>query len=102
MRRLSSIVAVAALAAAAVGAPCGRTPSAQPLSADLGFAADDLPTWQANGTVWAMAASGGTVFAGGTFSQIRPQDGGPGSAIAVSALTSFDAVTGQPGSCRPS
>ncbi|WP_199737943.1 LamG-like jellyroll fold domain-containing protein [Cellulomonas sp. PhB150] len=99
---MSSIVAVAALAAAAVVVPFGPTPSAQALSTDLGFTADDLPTWQANGTVWAMAASGGTVFAGGTFSQIRPQDGGAGSAIAVSALTSFDAVTGQPGSCRPS
>lgn len=45
------------------------------LTAPVAFTADDLPTWQTNGIVWALAEAGGTVFAGGTFSQVRPPEG---------------------------
>src|SRR6476619_4226330 len=42
------------------------------LAPSLRFTADALPTWQTNGTVWGMAAAQGKVFAGGTFTALRP------------------------------
>ncbi|BDZ42734.1 hypothetical protein GCM10025865_20330 [Paraoerskovia sediminicola] len=101
MRSVVALVCGFALAVAGLLVPTS-TPSASALSQGLGFTADDLPTWQANGTVWAMAASGNTVFAGGTFSQLRPPNGASGSPVAVSALSSLNGSTGAPASCRPS
>ncbi|WP_164737337.1 LamG-like jellyroll fold domain-containing protein, partial [Georgenia sp. SYP-B2076] len=48
-----------------------------------------------------MAQSGGTVFAGGSFSQIRPPDGAAGTARAEANFVSFNAGTGAPASCNP-
>ncbi len=99
MRRIGSFLLGLVVACGFVVAP-GSAP-AEALSAGVQFTADDLPTWQTNGTVWALAHSGGTVFAGGTFSEIRPPDGGAGSPQAQASFVSFDAASGQPGACRP-
>lgn len=90
-------VAVAALVFGLVVAV--PPPAAQALSPGLHFSADNPATWQTNGTVWALGSSGGKVIAGGTFSQIRPPEGGAGTPQARSALAIFDAETGQPDSC---
>ncbi|ROS78682.1 LamG-like jellyroll fold domain-containing protein [Cellulomonas sp. PhB143] len=100
MRSLVAVVCGAALAFAGLFIPASA-PSAAALSDGLGFTADDLPTWQTNGTVWALAASGNVVFAGGTFSQVRPPDGAGGSPVAATSLVVLDASTGSPTSCRP-
>src|SRR5450830_247723 len=101
MRKITGFFSTAAVAAALVVSPTLPAPSAEALTAGLGFTADNLPTWQANGTVWAVAAAGDVVFAGGTFTEFRPPEGSSGSPIAVSAFASFNAATGQPTSCRP-
>ncbi|WP_432457784.1 LamG-like jellyroll fold domain-containing protein [Cellulomonas iranensis] len=104
MVRKSKIVAAVATvvlgAAALVAAPVGAAP-AQALTPGVAFSADSLPTWQTNGVVWSLAAAGDKVFAGGTFSQLRPPSGGSGSAIPVTGLVALDTTTGQPTSCRP-
>ncbi len=64
------------------------------------FSADDLPTWQTNGTVYALAASGGKVVAGGTFTQLRPPAGASGTARTQTALAVLNADTGAPDSCQ--
>ncbi|MEV7004128.1 LamG-like jellyroll fold domain-containing protein [Streptomyces sp. NPDC093982] len=70
------------------------------MTAPVAMTADDLPTWQTNGIVWAMAQADGVVFAGGTFSAIRPPGAPAGTnekpAVNFSAL---DAATGKPTSC---
>ncbi|MBW9111645.1 DNRLRE domain-containing protein [Microbacterium ureisolvens] len=78
------------------------TPSerAAALSPGVGFSADELPTWQTNGTVYALAQSAGKVVAGGTFSELRPPEGGSGSPIAANGLAILDAETGNPDSCQ--
>ncbi|MFE7388993.1 LamG-like jellyroll fold domain-containing protein [Streptomyces sp. NPDC057582] len=84
-----------ALAATAVGA----SPAAA-LTPPVSLTADDLSTWQTNGIVWSMAATGGVVYAGGTFSTVRP----PGAAAGTSEqpavnFAAFDAATGAPTGC---
>ena len=54
-----------------------------------------LPLWQTNAPVWALAATGGRLFAGGGFTSVRP----PGSALGTnetprSYMAAFDAGTG--------
>jgi hypothetical protein len=76
-------------------------PSAASLTPPVAMTADNLSTWQTNGIVWAMAATDGVVFAGGTFSSVRP----PGSAAGTNEqpavnFAAFDAATGAPTSCR--
>ncbi|WP_329171822.1 CBM96 family carbohydrate-binding protein [Streptomyces sp. NBC_01477] len=71
------------------------------LTAPVAMTADDLATWQTNGVVWALAQAGGVVFAGGTFSTVRP----PGAAAGKSEhkalnFQAFDAASGAPTSCR--
>jgi hypothetical protein len=63
--------------------------------------ADELPTWQTNGIVWAMAQAGGVVFAGGTFSAVRP----PGARAGMEErpavnFVALDAASGKPTSCQ--
>src|SRR6478736_1804207 len=54
------------------------------LAPSLRFTADALPTWQTNGTVWGMAAAQGKVFAGGTFTSVRPPGTAEGDAASLS------------------
>jgi Concanavalin A-like lectin/glucanases superfamily len=109
-RALAVLAAIAIVSAAgtsvAPGAAAAPVAPAAPVRPDapvapVAFTANNLPTWQTNGVVWALAQSGGLVFAGGTFSAIRP----PGSAIGVNqtAAANFvvlDAATGVPTSCK--
>ncbi|SEF56485.1 Concanavalin A-like lectin/glucanases superfamily protein [Actinacidiphila yanglinensis] len=99
MRTWPVLTAALALAAAALGAV--GSPSATALQAPVGITADNLSTYQTNGVVWAMAQAGGDVFAGGTFSAIRPPGAAAGtSETAVANFASFDAATGQPAGCQ--
>nr|WP_241266092.1 DNRLRE domain-containing protein [Streptomyces boncukensis] len=79
----------------------GGAGEAHALTPPVAMTADDLPTWQTNGVVWAMAESGGTVFAGGTFSAVRPPGAAPGqSERRALNFAAFDAETGEPADCQ--
>lgn len=100
MRRTGAVAAAISLAAASL---TGLTaaPDASALTAPVAMTADDLPTWQTNGVVWALAQANGVVFAGGTFSAVRP----PGAAAGTSEqkalnFQAFNAATGAPTSCK--
>ena len=115
-RALAVLAAIAIVSAAgtsvAPGAVAASGPTAAPDAtsgpaattapvAPVAFTANNLSTWQTNGVVWALAQSAGLVFAGGTFTAIRP----PGAAIGTqqTAAANFmvlDAATGVPTSCR--
>ncbi len=88
---------------AAVGMVAAALVTASPASAKsslTAFSAANLSTWQANGVVWALAQTGSTVFAGGTFTSIRPPGAaaGTGEQPAVN-FAAFDATTGAPTGC---
>src|SRR5438874_13130114 len=100
MRRTGAVaVAVSLAAASLIGFSAARSASA--LTPPVAMTADDLPTWQTNGVVWALAQADGVVYAGGTFSAVRP----PGAAAGTSEqkalnFQAFDAATGAPTSCK--
>lgn len=99
MRKFAVLLtAVAAAAGLVIASPAA--PPASAVSAGVAFSADDLPTWQTDGVVWAVGTVHGKVVAGGTFSQIRPPSGGVGAPRNQSALAVFDADTGAPASCQ--
>ena len=99
MRKFVGVLAtVAVVSGLALAAPGAQPASA--ISAGVHFSADDLPTWQANGVVWGIGHANGRVVAGGTFSQIRPPEGGSGTTRNLNALAIFDAETGAPDSCQ--
>ncbi|AWZ07038.1 MULTISPECIES: DNRLRE domain-containing protein [unclassified Streptomyces] len=103
MRRSRGLVAAAlALSLAGTGAAVGLglTGEAAAVTPPVAFTADALPTWQANGVVWALAEAGGQVFVGGTFSALRPPEGGGGSERPAVNFAALDAATGAPGSCE--
>ncbi|MFG2299931.1 LamG-like jellyroll fold domain-containing protein [Actinacidiphila glaucinigra] len=89
------------VAGALAGMGVAAAPAATALTPPVAMTADELPTWQTNGIVWAMAQSEGVVFAGGTFSTVRPPGSGAGtneqSAVNFAA---FDAATGAPTDCH--
>src|SRR5690606_12491531 len=62
--------------------------------------AEDLSTWQTNGTVWAIDSAKGKVVAGGTFSQVRPPTGQTGTTLTQNALVILDGETGRPDQCQ--
>lgn len=99
MRRTVKAAALAA-GLALVAVPLG-TNVAQALEPPLAFTSNNLSTWQADGVVWALAQQGGTVFAGGTFSHIRPPGSPDGSNERTATnFAAFDAATGQPTDCE--
>ena len=52
--------------------------------------------WQTNGTVWALAYSNGVLYAGGSFTSVRPPGAPAGtSEQAQAGLAAFDATTGE-------
>ena len=95
------IPAVLAGLALAVAPLMATSTPAVALSPGVAFAANELPTWQTNGVAWAMAQSNGVVYAGGTFTQIRPPGTAAGNAQSRNAvnLAALDAYTGNPTSC---
>ncbi|MFF7332460.1 LamG-like jellyroll fold domain-containing protein [Streptomyces sp. NPDC008150] len=100
-RLRGALLSVVALTAGLLGGAAATAPQAGAVTAPVAFSADNLSTWQTNGIVWALARSGSTVFAGGTFSAIRPPGvaaGGTGTRSAVN-FAAFNAATGVPTSC---
>jgi hypothetical protein len=98
MRRTRGLSAALATALAA-GLAVASAPQAGAISESVAFTADDLPTWQTNGIVWALAQADGVVFAGGTFSAVRPPEGGAGSEQQALNFVALDAATGAPTDC---
>ncbi|MEU2718753.1 LamG-like jellyroll fold domain-containing protein [Streptomyces sp. NPDC007205] len=101
-RSLGVCAAALSLAAASLsGAGIVTASTAGALTAPVGVTAEERPTWQTNGIVWAMAQADGVVFAGGTFSAVRPPSAAAGtherSAVNFVAL---DTATGAPTSCQ--
>ncbi|WP_419994388.1 DUF7594 domain-containing protein [Streptomyces boninensis] len=98
-KRPAALAAAFAMTAAALGAL--TAPGATAVTPPVAMTADDLPTWQTNGVVWTLAESGGTVFAGGTFSAVRPP-GSPAGSNEQKALNfvALDAATGEPTGCK--
>ncbi len=91
----------AVLSLAAGGLAGVGVPSAVAVTAPVGLSAGALPAWQTNGIVWAMAQAGGVVFAGGTFSAVRPPGAAAGSGERPAVnFVALDAATGVPTSCR--
>ena len=53
------------------------------------------PSWQTNGTVYALAAANGAIYVGGNFTSVRPPDALPGTnEVPRNRLAAFDAATG--------
>ncbi|MFE4259533.1 LamG-like jellyroll fold domain-containing protein [Streptomyces sp. NPDC056883] len=102
MRRSRGLTAALALSLAGAGTAIGLVliPEASAITQPVAFTADNLPTWQPNGIVWAMAEANGTVFAGGTFSAVRPPTGGVGAEQEAVNFVALDAATGAPTSCK--
>ncbi|WP_051806683.1 DNRLRE domain-containing protein [Streptomyces sp. NRRL F-2664] len=102
MRRSRGLAVSLALALTGTGAGLGvaLAPQAAALTPPVAFTADALSTWQPNGVVWALAEAGGQVFAGGTFSTVRPPAGGAGSEQQAVNFVALDAATGAPTSCK--
>ena len=94
------LLAVLALTAGALGAASATAPPAAGLTPPVGFTADALSTYQTNGIVWSLAEANGVVYAGGTFSGIRPA-GSPAGSNTTPAVNfaAFDAATGAPTGC---
>ncbi|MER5752801.1 LamG-like jellyroll fold domain-containing protein [Streptomyces sp. NPDC002088] len=91
---------VLALTAGLLGGAVATAPQAAAVTSPVAFTADDLSTYQTNGIVWSLAEANGVVFAGGTFSAIRPPGSaaGSGETSAVN-FAAFNAATGAPTSC---
>ncbi|MEV7617342.1 LamG-like jellyroll fold domain-containing protein [Streptomyces sp. NPDC089799] len=91
---------VLSLAAAGAGIAVVVTPRASAVTPPVSFTADNLPVWQTNGIVWAMTQVNGTVFTGGTFSELRPPAGAAGTPQQAVNFAALDAATGNPTSCK--
>ncbi|MFD3807349.1 LamG-like jellyroll fold domain-containing protein [Streptomyces sp. NPDC058611] len=102
MRRSRGLTAALVLSLAGAGTGIGLVlmPQASAITAPVAFTADNLPTWQTNGVVWAMAQANGTVFAGGTFSSVRPPEGAAGAEQDAVNFVALDAATGNPTACK--
>ncbi|MFD9336945.1 DNRLRE domain-containing protein [Streptomyces sp. NPDC060028] len=102
MRRSRGLAAALALSLAGTGTVIGLglVPQAAAVTPPVAFTADPLSTWQPNGVVWALAEAGGQVFAGGTFSAVRPPEGAGGSERPAVNFVALDAATGAPTSCE--
>ncbi|MCJ1680859.1 DNRLRE domain-containing protein [Streptomyces sp. APSN-46.1] len=103
MRRSRGLTAALVLSLAGAGTGIGLVlmPQASAITPPVAFTADELPTWQPNGIVWSMAQANGTVFAGGTFSAVRPPVGaGSGTEQEAVNFVALDAATGNPTSCK--
>ena len=59
------------------------------------FTADAQPSWQTNGTVWAVTRVGGVIYVGGSFTTIRPPGAAPGTReVTRDNMAAFNADTG--------
>lgn len=91
--------ALCLFAGALTATAAGASPAAS-LTPPVSLTADDLTTWQTNGIVWSMAAADGVVYAGGTFSTVRPPGAVAGDSEQPAVnFAAFDAATGAPTGC---
>lgn len=98
-RLRAASAALCLLTGALTATAAGGSPAAA-LTPPVALTADDLSTWQTNGIVWAMAAGNGVVYAGGTFSTLRPPKAAPGTSEQPAVnFAAFDAATGAPTDC---
>lgn len=98
-RARAASAALCLLAGALTATAVGAAPAAS-LTPPVALTADDLSTWQTNGVVWSMAAGDGVVYAGGTFSTLRPPEAAPGTNEQPAVnFAAFDAATGAPTDC---
>ncbi len=64
-------------------------------SSDAGVSSTPLASWQTNNTVWALAYSGGVVYAGGQFTSVRPPGDPLGTGeVPRTFLAAFSSSTG--------
>ncbi|PVC85568.1 hypothetical protein DBP19_27520 [Streptomyces sp. CS090A] len=95
----AAAAALCLLAGALTATAVGGSPAAA-LTPPVAITADDLSTWQTNGIVWSMAAGDGVVYAGGTFSTLRPPKAAAGTNEQPAVnFAAFDAATGAPTDC---
>ncbi|MFD4273464.1 LamG-like jellyroll fold domain-containing protein [Streptomyces cyaneofuscatus] len=95
----AAAAALCLLAGALTATAVGGSPAAA-LTPPVAITADDLSTWQTNGIVWSMAAGDGVVYAGGTFSTLRPPNAAAGTSEQPAVnFAAFDAATGAPTDC---
>ncbi|MEV4874805.1 LamG domain-containing protein [Streptomyces cyaneofuscatus] len=95
----AAAAALCLLAGALTATAVGGSPAAA-LTPPVAITADDLSTWQTNGIVWSMAAGDGVVYAGGTFSTLRPPKAAAGTNEQPAVnFAAFDAATGAPTGC---
>ncbi|MFF2650214.1 DNRLRE domain-containing protein [Streptomyces sp. NPDC058045] len=100
MRRSRGLTAALILAVTAgLGVGLATTDRADAVTPPVAFTADNLPTWQTNGIVWSLAEANGTVFVGGTFSEVRPPEGTSGTAKKAVNFAAMNAATGKPTGC---
>ncbi|WP_461036700.1 CBM96 family carbohydrate-binding protein [Streptomyces mayteni] len=96
--RAAGVALVLALGGGVLAGPAA--PAAEALTPPLGMTADELPTWQTNGIVYALAEAEGVVFVGGTFSTVRPPGAASGTQEQpVGNFVALDAATGEPVDC---
>ncbi len=105
-RRAAAVLATVALGVGvlpAVAVPLVAAPASAALQSGVDFTSKALSTWQTNGVVWSVAESDGLVFAGGSFTAVRPPGEPSGSASSLSRtnLVVLDGATGAPTDCAP-
>jgi hypothetical protein len=75
--------------------PAKLAPLALAGTSDAGVSSTPLSTWQTNNTVWALAYSGGVVYAGGQFTSVRPPGDPLGTGeVPRTFLAAFNSSTG--------
>ena len=95
IRVLFGATALALAAATVTTMPALAAPLVTAGSSDAGVSSTPLATWQTNNTVWALASSGGVVYAGGQFTSVRPPGDPLGTGeVARTFLAAFSASTG--------
>ncbi|MDT0264811.1 LamG-like jellyroll fold domain-containing protein [Streptomyces sp. DSM 44915] len=95
-RRAVVVAAALALGAGLLG-PGGVTGGAGAVTPPLTMTAEDLPTWQTNGIVHALAEADGVVYAGGSFTTVRPPGAEPDTQEQPAVnFVALDAATGEP------
>jgi Concanavalin A-like lectin/glucanases superfamily len=103
MRRTRVLAGLAATVLAASTAWAAAPAAEAAPVAPVAFTSNNLATWQTDGIVWALAQSGGKVFAGGNFTAVRPPGAAAGSSEQPAVnFAEFDAATGAPTGCSVS
>ncbi|MGC4112498.1 MAG: PKD domain-containing protein [Nocardioides sp.] len=94
---LSAFASLALLPAVAVATAATVATSAAPAAAatnDQMVSGVASPIWQPNAPVEALAAGNGVIYAGGSFTSVKPGSGQTGSTTARTYLAAFNASTG--------